>query len=311
VKRNKTRRRLDRLAGRYFMIFALKMIKWLPDGFLFCFSRFMGHLGYWAVAKYRRVAANNLKESFPEKSRQEIKKIAVESYCEVTWGAVEIVKLALNKNPKKKLLELVDEIEGLEYLDKAFSLKKGVICISAHLGNFTIMTRRLELEGYPFNLIMRFADDEVVTELWQRVMRPVGIKAISARPRRKAVIEALKWLRANKGICLYSDQNKTNGIYVDFFGRPAGTVEGPGRMHLRTKAPMLCAFIIRKNRYRHKIVIRPLLDIKLSGNDEEDMYNITQAFTHEIEEVIRQHPQLWWWMHDRWKGLRRLKSKTS
>jgi KDO2-lipid IV(A) lauroyltransferase len=311
MKRNEARRRLDRLAGRYFIIFALKMIKWLPDSFLYRFSRFMGHLGFWAVAKYRKISIDNLTESFPDKSPKEIKKIAVESYCEVTWGAVEIVKLALSSDPRKKLLELVDEIEGLEYLDEAFSRKKGVICISAHFGNFTIMTRRLELEGYPFNLIMRFADDEVVTELWKKVMQPVGIKAISARPRRKAVVEALKWVRANKGICLYSDQNKTGGIYVDFFKRPAGTVEGPGRMHLRTKAPMLCAFVVRKSRYRHKIIIRPIIDIKLTGNDEQDMRHITQAFTREIEEVIRQHPQLWWWMHDRWKGLRQRKNKSA
>ena len=310
MKRNENARRLDRVAGRYFLKLSMNIVKWLPVCLLYPFSRFVGHLGFWAVAKYRKITLDNLQQSFKDKTPSEIRRIALESYCETTWGAVETIKLALDKNIHAKLKDLV-EIEGAQYLDQELAKGKGLICISAHFGNFTIMTTRLTVAGYPFNLVMRFADDEAVAQMWKDVMRNVGIKAISARPRRKAVVESLKWLRDGKSLCLHSDQNKTNGVYVDFFARPAGTVEGPARLHLRTGAPIVCGFIVRKNLHHHKIVITPPLDIKITGDDEKDIFNITQAFTKEIEKIVRKYPQQWWWMHDRWKGSRRLSELNS
>lgn len=310
MKRNEKVRRLERAAGRYFMKFSMNIIRWLPGCLLYPFSRFVGYLGFWAVPKYRKIALENLKQSFKDKTTSEIRKIALESYCESAWGALEVMKLALDKNVHQKLKDLV-EIEGSQYLDDELKKGKGLICISAHFGNFPIMTTRLSLEGYPFNLVMRFADDEAVTDIWKEVMRNVGINVISARPRRRAVVESLRWLRAGKPLCLHSDQNKTNGVYVDFFRRPAGTVEGPARLHLRTGAPMVCGFIVREDRYHHKIIITPPLDIKLTGDDQKDIFNITQAFTKVIEEFVRKYPRQWWWMHDRWKGSRRLKKLNS
>lgn len=310
MKRNEKIRRLERVAGRYFMKFSMDIIKWLPECLLYPFSRFMGYLAFWVVPRYRRIALDNLKESFKEKTRSEIRKIAVESYCEITWGALEIIRLALDKNAQQKLKDLI-EIEGAEHLDSELKKGKGIICISAHFGSFPIMTSRLSLEGYPFKLVMRFADDEGVTDMWKGVMRNVGINAISARPRRRAVVESLRWLRAGKPLCLHSDQNKTNGVYVDLFQRPAGTVEGPARLHLRTGAPIVCGFIVRLDRHHHKIFITPPLNIKLTGDDKKDIFNITQAFTKVIEEFVRKYPRQWWWMHDRWKTTRRLKKLNS
>lgn len=310
MKRNENARRLDRIAGRYFFKLSMNIVKWLPNCMLYPFSRFLGYLGFWAVAKYRKITLDNLRQSFKDKTPSEIRKIAIESYCEITWGAAETIKLAFNKDIQSKLKKLV-KVEGAQYLDDELKKGKGLICISAHFGNFTIMTTRLTLEGYPFNLVMRFADDEAVAKMWKDAMSNVGINAISARPRRKAVVESLKWLRSGKPLCLHSDQNKTNGVYVDFFHRPAGTVEGPARLHLRTGAPMVCGFIVREDLYHHKIVITPPLDIKLTGDDKKDIFNITQAYTKTIEKFVRKHPQQWWWVHDRWKGSRRLNKLNS
>ncbi|MCK5305629.1 MAG: lysophospholipid acyltransferase family protein [Candidatus Omnitrophica bacterium] len=311
MKRSQFKRKMDRLAGRYFFLFCVAILRIMPEGLVYHFSRAIGRFGFFAARKHRRLTINNLTKAFKnEKSPQEIKKTALECFCQISWGAAETARLALDKKVHQKLINNV-RIEGAEHLDQALSKKKGAICVSAHFGNFAIMTTRLALEGYPFTLVMRFADDPVVTELWQEVMKNIGIKVISARPRRKAVVESLRWLRDGKPLCLHSDQNKTDGVYVNFFGRPAGTVEGPARLHLRTGAPLLCAFIIRTSRTKHKIVITPQLDIKLTGDEQKDVHNITKAFTAEIEKIVRRYPEQWWWVHHRWKGAERLKQKSS
>ena len=65
------------------------------------------------------------------------------------------------------------------------------------------MTSRLDLEGYDFNMLVRDINDPVANRLWDDMRAKVGIKAISARPRREAVKQSLKWLRSGKPLCLH------------------------------------------------------------------------------------------------------------
>lgn len=309
MKRNPFRRKLDRLAGRYALFFFLGSVKILPENLAYLFSRGIGKLAFVLVRKYRRLAINNLTYAFKnEKSANEIKKIAKEVFCQIAWGATEIFLLALDKDVPQKLKEDI-AIEGEEYLKEALSKKKGLICVSAHFGNFAIMTSRLAIEGYPFNMVVRDVDDPAVTKLFQDVRAKIGCNSITARPRRRAVAESLKWLRRGEALCLLADQNQTMGVYVDFLGRPAGTVEGPARLSLRTGAPVLCVFIVRLSRRKHKIIIRPPLNIKLTEDERNNIHEITKAYTKIIEEFVRKYPEQWWWVHNRWKGIERLKDK--
>jgi KDO2-lipid IV(A) lauroyltransferase len=195
-------------------------------------------------------------------------------------------------------------VEGAEYLDEALKNKKGVICVGAHLGNFLLLALRLSLKGYPCNMIVKDADNPVVAEIWHNLMRGAGVQWIPARPRIRAVSDSLKWLRNGGILFFYADQHKKDGVYVEFFGRPAGTVEGPALLHLKTGATILCAFIIRLGRKKHKIVITPPIPATKTGNREEDVHQITQAFTKTIEDFIRRYPEQWWWPHKRWKKNR-------
>ncbi len=124
-------------------------------------------------------------------------------------------------------------------------------------------------------------------------MRGVGIQWISARPRIKAVSDSLKWLKKGGVLFLYADQKKRDGVYVKFFNHQVGTVEGPAILHQRTGAEILCTFMIKLGRRKHKIIITPPITIKKSGDREEDVYHLTQAFSETIESFVRQHPEQW------------------
>jgi KDO2-lipid IV(A) lauroyltransferase len=158
-------------------------------------------------------------------------------------------------------------------------------------------------------MIVRDANDPVVNELWYDVLNKIGASSISDKPRHEAVSLSIKQLKANKGLCLFCDQNKTDGVYVDFFGLPAGTVEGPALLAHRLRSPVLCAFIIRKALFKHKIVIIPLLDIEYTDNRQSDIKNITKRYTKIIEDFVRKYPNQWWWVHNRWKGMHKLKKR--
>jgi len=135
----------------------------------------------------------------------------------------------------------------------------------------------------------------VLAEIWHILMRGAGIQWIPGRPRIKAVSDSLKWLKKGGILFLYADQRKSEGINVKFFNHQVGTVEGPALLHLRTGAEMLCAFMIRLGRKKHKIIVTPPITVKKSGKREEDVYHLSQAFTEIIEAFVRQYPEQWWW----------------
>ena len=240
-----------------------------------------------------------------EKSPQEIRKLAKQVFCEIAWGGIHTLILILKDSDLKKVLMNEMKVEGSEYLDETLKENKGVICVTAHFGDFMLMTLRLSLMGYPCNMIVKDANEPVIAEMMQNMRREANIKFIPARPRLKAVSESLKWLKNGGILFFHADQNKADGVYVNFLNRPAGSVEGPALLHLRTGAKILCAFNIRLSRNKYKIIITPPIAVQTTGNRKEDVYQITQTYTKVMEDFVRQYPEQWYWAHNRWKTKNR------
>ena len=131
-------------------------------------------------------------------------------------------------------------------------------------------------------------------------------------PWSKAARQILSSLRKNETVCLIADEKrKHTGIYVKFFGEPALTATGPAVLSLRTGAPILPIFIVRKEDHSHHIFIEPQLKYNLSSNTPEDTYTITTAYTTVIEKYIRMYPDQWFWVNNRWKKRKRRHLRTN
>ncbi len=286
---------------RFFVHSILVTIPITPEPVLRAFAQLTGRVAFSLSGKRRKLAVSNLASAFKhEKSPLEITTIARQVFCEIALNTVDAAIFFLKKPDINRALSEYISVEGTEYMDEALKAGKGVICVSAHFGNFMIMSLRLSLMGYPCNTILKDRINPVVSEIWQDLRRKVGINWIPARPRIRAVSGSLKWLKKGGILFLYADQHKKDGVDVTFFNRPAGTVEGPAMFHLRTGAPLLCAFIVRTGDKNYKIVITPPIDIQQSGDRDADVHAVTQAYTAVIEAFIRKYPEQWWWPHKRW-----------
>jgi Kdo2-lipid IVA lauroyltransferase/acyltransferase len=292
---------------RLFYQFFLFVIKIFPETALYFFSQIVGNLTYFLAGKRRKMAIKNLTIAFKnEQSAKEIKKTARKVFCEIAWSWFELFILIIKKPDINKTLSENISVEGIKYLDAALKNNKGVIFIGAHFGNFVLLTTKLSWMGYPLKTIDKNRRTLFGAEYWYDIQKKLIINSISARPRIRAVSESLRWLKKLNVLFLYADQNrKKDGVSVDFFNRPALTVRGPAMFHLRTGADILCAFIVRLDRTKHKIIITPPLNVEKTGNLEEDVRRITQAYTNIIEDVVRRYPQQWLWPHKRWaKNIR-------
>ncbi len=257
--------------------------------------------------RWRRIALENLTFSLgKEKSKEEINYIYRACLREVAQSFCEMVSAMVSLFRKSSVLNELKEkffLEGEENLKRALSEGKGVIGLCAHFGNFTMMGSGLTSRGYPCALVVRPADESRVETYLQKWRDKMGYESIPALPRSTAVRRSLVALRQNKILALFADQNKAKGgVFVDFFGRPAGTVVGPAVMALRTGAPIIPIFNVRQETDKHKVIIGAPVQLEISGNQEKDILVVTAKVTKVIEKFVRQYPTHWWWFHNRWKA---------
>jgi len=227
-----------------------------------------------------------------------LRKLACVVFQNVGKNVVDVVRL---KKMKYEDVERITEIEGLKYLDQAYRAGKGVIGLTGHIGNFELMAAYLSLKGYKLSVVGREVYDPRLDRLLVKNRESVGLESI---PTSAGVKPILKALRAGRflGVLADQDSSRVRGVFVNFFGRPARTPAGPALLAYKTGAPIVPMAIVRKNKNKYKIIIKPPVELAFSENREKDMTDVTQRCTQVLEAIIREYPDQWLWMHERWKS---------
>ncbi len=254
-------------------------------------------LFYHVSPKKRLIALHNLRCAYPEKDMAEIVKIARGVFRHVGIVIAEFFELPYIK--KENLHQWV-EFDGLDNLKKALTQNQGVLAVGSHFGNWELMTIAIPMAAKPMHIIHRPLDNPVLedTLAWVRTLH--GNVLV---PKEGSARKILQLLRKNEIAGILGDQNVAarEGVFVDFFGRPACTAVGTAVLAMRTEAPVLPAFMPRMPNGKYKFVIRPPVKVAVTGDDQADILVNTQRFTKVVEDIVRQYPDQWFWVHQRWK----------
>jgi len=252
---------------------------------------------YYVSPRHRFIALYNLRRAFPDKSTAEIVRIAQGAYRNLAIVCAEFFDLP--KMNKSRLNGLLD-IEGLERAQQALGKKKGLLFFGAHFGNWELMAVSVAVLIAPGVAVYRPLDNPWLERLIRYVRAVTGNIPV---PKRRAMLQMFRCLARNGTVGVLIDQNVSwkEGIFVDFFGRPACTTDGLAQMALKSETPVMPAFMVRKPDGRYRFVIGDEVSIIRTGNWEADIKANTQQFTSMIEDVIRQYPEQWLWLHHRWK----------
>lgn len=294
------RKKIRHSLGGIALYSILLPIKLLPLNLLLWGGRCIGHLAYYIDRRHRRIGLENIRMALgKEKSPQELKRIIKENYCHIAQGGFEMFRVLEYGKRYAHLLA----IEGKENLDRALAKGKGAIGVIGHIGNITLLLRKIANESYPASVIAKDPKDERVARFMQELRDRSNMGSIPAKPRSLAVKRALASLKRGEVLIIPIDQNAgKEGVFVDFFGRPASTPAGPVIFAQRTGAPLVPMYIIRERRKRHRLIIDPEVPLVNTGNKEKDLITNTQRLTKVIERYVRKYPSQWWWVHNRWKS---------
>jgi KDO2-lipid IV(A) lauroyltransferase len=103
------------------------------------------------------------------------------------------------------------------------------------------------------------------------------------------------------GLLLDQGMDYYNGLWVDFFGRPACTSHAVAKLARASGAAVVCGYLRRAPDGKFDLHYRPVVPLADSGDPTRDDWENTQRYTREIEEFVREVPEQWFWVHNRWK----------
>ena len=245
---------------------------------------------------HRRIALANLEGAFPKRPENERRAVARAMFEHFGRLLLELLKYA--SLPPQRQLDLVDW-EGEERVHLAMAQGKGILFCTGHFGFWEQQALAHALKFEPIAVMARPLDNPKLHELLERIRTSNGNPVVY---RRGAVRRALRLLAEGKGVGILIDQHMTSAdaVYVDFFGRPAATTSTLAALALRTGAPVipLFAFPLANGRYR-MIYEHPIEPPQSDAPDA--VREFTQRCTDVLEMHVRRHPNLWLWMHRRWR----------
>lgn len=271
----------------------------LPAGLLRRFGPIFGRIGFVLNRRHRHVALDNLATAYP--TMDESSRVDLGQACFESFGLLLTDFLCSTRLDRDEYLERF-EVEGLQHLEAAETIGKGVLLLTGHLGNWEGLAQYLALSGRTVSFVARPLDNPYMEEDFRQLRERFGNQSI---PKRKAARGSLKVLRAAGRVGILMDQrvHPREGKAYPFFGKPAYTTTMPARLSLKTGAPAVLIFGIPiDNWQRCRIVVHPpIVPDPGIESSEAAVDRLTTRYLDVIEQTIREQPDLWLWMHRKWR----------
>jgi len=287
---------------RYTIVYwLLRMMIWvsglLPRKVWLRFCGRLGTIAWYFAAGTRRLTRKHLRMAYPEKSEREIRQLSKRNFRMLGENAGDILRSSRVRNLAQ--LEKFLVTYGLENFERAHEKGRGVIFLTCHLGAFDLQVTNMAMRGLNPNIIGTPLKDKRLNDLLWNYRNLHGAIAIA---RGKETFRMLKVLKSGGSVALLIDQDtKVKTVFVDFFGMQAATPAGATILALKTGAAVIPTYIyLGEDKLQHMHLL-PEIPMHVTGDEDEDVRYNTQVLTNFIEEKIREHPDQWVWMHERWK----------
>ncbi|NTV02677.1 MAG: lysophospholipid acyltransferase family protein [Chlorobiaceae bacterium] len=251
------------------------------------------------IVKLRReLVYTNLGLSFPEKSPQEIRDIAIKVYRNVAVALLDVLRLPLIRD-KEDAAALVD-IENPEvFWQGTDNGRKGAVLVSAHYGNWELLAFASGLLVKPMTIIVKELSNILVDRAINRLRTMRGNSIVYDD---QAVREGLRLLGEGGVLAILADQSDPSATnFGEFLGRRATVFHGAAFFALRAKVPLFVGMCRHGNDGKYKVEVTEVdtSDLKFC---KEDIATLALRYTRVLEEYIRRWPEEWFWLHNRWKN---------
>ncbi len=267
----------------------------LPLKLAYWIAVVVSDLHYFFAFADRRAVKANLKTIFPQVPDSQICKMRKEMFRNFAKYLVDFFRFSrIDKAYIKKNIR----IENFHYFDQALAMNKGVVVLTAHIGNWELGGVVIALSGYDFWAVALPHKDKDVDNFFNHQRQSKGVHVI---PLGKAVRQSLNCLKENKLVALVGDRDFTHGgMILDFFGKPAFFPEGPAAFALKTGAPIVPGFMVRNPDDTFTIRMEKPIETEPGTDKDAQMKNLINRYKPIIEDYIKRYPQQWYMFRKFW-----------
>jgi KDO2-lipid IV(A) lauroyltransferase len=276
----------------------LKLLGYTPFWLLYFWADIIYLICYHLISYRKKTVLQNLKNSFPEKTDQEIKEIAINFYRHFADLVVETIKaFQMNEESFKKRFQY----KNPEILDELYAQGKSVALVSGHYGNWEWTIALPKTIKHQVNVIYRPIQDETFDGYMKQVRSRFGMFLMMARVSGRNMLELEKSGQLSATYYL-TDQTalKDTDYWMMFLNQETAVFPGAEIMATKFRQAIVFMDIQKVRRGYYEVEFTKLFDDAYTIQK----YEVTKAHTQFLEEIIRKRPELWLWSHKRWKHTR-------
>jgi KDO2-lipid IV(A) lauroyltransferase len=287
----------DRL--EYFAVRALvALVRPMPSALVRACGSVLGIAFYAIDRPHRRIAQRNLAAAFPVRSPRDRRAIVRGAFTHFGRLLFELLKFS-TLSPSAMLARV--EFDGVQRTELAYSHGKGVLFVTGHFGFWELHAMVHPLQFEPIAVLARPLDNPFLNTLLESIRQRTGNTVLY---RQGTIRRVMRTLEAGHGVAVLIDQHiqSRDAVYVDFFERPAATTSALAALALRTGAPVVPVFALPLGGGRYRMIYEHPVEPP-HADSEDAVREFTQRCTDVLEMYVRRRPDLWLWMHRRWRDI--------
>ena len=214
------------------------------------------------------------------------------------FGALVFELLRFGSLSHDAMKALMD-VEGMERIQAAHAQGKGVFFVTGHFGYWEMQAITHPFHSPAIAVMARPLDNPKLHDWLEQLRTMTGNRVIY---RQGALRRVLREVSANNGVAILIDQHihTSEAVTVDYFGRPAATTSAVAALALRTGATVIPVFALPLPGGRYRFIYEHPVEPP-PADSSDPVREFTQRCTDVLEMYVRRHPELWLWMHRRWR----------
>lgn len=282
------------------MYYGFKGVIWIiPNVLMYKLAQGFSIFVYWVDRKHRHIAQVNLDLAYAESLSAESKdKIIQKTYFNLMLLLIDFVR---NQGISREALLKKVHFKNENILTDALAEGRKIILMTAHYGNWELLPLAIAAKFGPLTGVGRKIDSHAIDNILNKNRQQFNIEMLD---KKGALRDMMVVLKNNRMLGLLVDQNtsENEGVLVDFFTKPVRHTPSAAIMARRFDAVIIPAFIVTEEDFSHTITFYPPIYTEKTDNKEKDILDSVQKQAKITEEIIREEPTLWFWLHQRWKN---------
>lgn len=248
--------------------------------------------------KHVRVALLNLdiafKNSFDKSTKKQILFNTIKNML------FTLIDFTRNQGASKKDILSKISFQNENYLENALENNEKIIIMTAHYGNWELLSLGIAAKFTPLSVVGRDLDSKIMNEILIENREQFDIELLSKKGAMKGMLSALKVARP-VGILVDQNTNDDESVIVDFFSEKVRHTPSIALLAKKFNAVIIPAFISTNDNKKYTVKFYSPFYFNDSGNKEQDIINCVQKQALITEKVISEKPDEWFWFHKRWK----------